>query len=241
MQSTVFGEKIFSRESKGLYLSTMAHIPEKELVKTIDHHDGATGYHIRGVAQFAAEFVVSNYFGFSMEEKKSIVRAAALHDIGKNHISNSTLNKDGRLNKKEWHNIEQHPIDGFYQCSENFSPTDMLPVLMHHTFQKNDYPNRLIQERVLSDYDMPASELDQDLALISSLIISVADHLEARYPITKDQKIVKSLRSYSDRRYSVEELPMLVEASFVEAGKVRALKLDWYFKKLINQSKEILL
>lgn len=241
MQSTIFGENIFSKESKRLYLDTMAHIPERELIKSIDKHNHPTGFHVRGVAQFVAEFAISGIVQYTQLEKRELVRAAVLHDIGKNNVSRQILDKKSGLNKKEWQEIRHHPIEGYYQCAEYFSAAEMLPVLTHHNYQINDYPNRRAQEQVLSDYGLPSSELDLESTQINTLLIAVADHLEARYPLTDSQRLIKNIRGYNDRKYSVEELPLLVEASFIEAGKVKELKLDWLLRKLINYSKEIIL
>lgn len=53
--------------------------------------------------------LIAKELGLPEPEIKSLVRAALLHDIGKLAISNSVLDKPGKLDDDEWVEIRRHP------------------------------------------------------------------------------------------------------------------------------------
>lgn len=49
---------------------------------------------------------------FSQKDKSTIAYGMRLHDLGKFEVSESTLNRKGRLTEQEWENMHMHPIIG---------------------------------------------------------------------------------------------------------------------------------
>lgn len=73
----------------------------------IDAKSPFTYRHSYGVAEAAQD--IGRCFGMNAREMKLLRRAALLHDIGKLNVSNSILEKPGKLTPDEWKVVRDHP------------------------------------------------------------------------------------------------------------------------------------
>jgi putative nucleotidyltransferase with HDIG domain len=78
--------------------------------EVIDAKTPYTSGHSDRVALFSNMIAVE--LGLSDAECRKLRRAALLHDIGKLGVSNSILDKPGKLDDQEWAEIKQHPALG---------------------------------------------------------------------------------------------------------------------------------
>ncbi len=92
----------------------------------IDAKSPFTYQHSTGVAEAAVE--IGQCLGMSVSSLRQLRRAALLHDIGKLSVSNSILEKPGKLTSEEWVSIKSHPyftleilkkIPGFERISQD--------------------------------------------------------------------------------------------------------------------------
>ena len=67
-----------------------------------------TSGHSERVTLFAD--LIAEQFGFSEAHRRWLKRAALLHDIGKVGVSNSILDKPGKLNSGEWEAMKLHAV-----------------------------------------------------------------------------------------------------------------------------------
>jgi HD-GYP domain-containing protein (c-di-GMP phosphodiesterase class II) len=74
----------------------------------IDAKTPFTGGHSGRVAEFAD--LIACELGFDAPRRRRLRRSALLHDIGKLGVSNSVLDKPGRLNEAEWETMRRHPV-----------------------------------------------------------------------------------------------------------------------------------
>ena len=77
----------------------------------IDAKTPFTYQHSNGVADAAVD--IGRHFGMSHGELKKIRRAGLLHDIGKLGVSNTILEKPGKLSSEEFALVRQHPYHTF--------------------------------------------------------------------------------------------------------------------------------
>jgi HD-GYP domain-containing protein (c-di-GMP phosphodiesterase class II) len=83
-------------------------VPISEMFRNlIDFRSPFTATHPSGVAATASS--VARFQGFTETEIELMEMAGNLHDIGKMAVSNSTINKPGRLATDEFAIIQQHP------------------------------------------------------------------------------------------------------------------------------------
>ena len=121
--------------------------------KTIDYHeiiecisgaldakDPYTAGHSQRVSDMTLEILKKMQLAASEIEEIHI--AAHLHDIGKIGISDSILNKPGRLNKEEWEVMKKHPQIGadILSRSEHLSDLKQIVLFHHERYDRKGYP-----------------------------------------------------------------------------------------------------
>ena len=239
--STVFGENFFSQESNTLYNKVSLDDSVTKELFLLERHNTPTSEHSKGVARLVAEFACSDIIKLNQEKQELLVRSALLHDLGKISISNIILDKVGKLSDEEWKEIKEHPVNGFYQYCVRFSDIEAgLPILLHHTMQMNSYPSNLEQKQALSSYDILYSNLTDEEVLSKTALLAIADNLEARYPIVDLSHPLIGTRSYNHRQYTIDELPQIVRAGFIESGIIRNIGISDVLDKTIDFSQELL-
>ena len=158
-------------------------------------------------AKFFDEYIVWHHSGTAklcswialemdmcVQDRKSLVQAALLHDIGKLFIPHIILTKMGILSDEEMAVMKTHSSAGADFLSNIGVPDDIVMATRHHheRFDGTGYPDGL------SRYDIP----------LNSRIISVADTLDAmlsgrHYHISKYShfEIVKVLENGAETQY----------------------------------------
>lgn len=125
-------EKLIETQNKNLKLSkeiveNQQHIIVS-LASVIESRDQITGDHIKNTAKYV-EFLVDKMINnklyvdeLNAEYALLVVEAAPLHDIGKIHIPDAILCKNGKLTIEEYEEMKKHPEYGFELLS-NFDDT----------------------------------------------------------------------------------------------------------------------
>ena len=88
--------------------------------------------------------LIATELKFPLSEIKNVGMAGLLHDIGKNKIPNTILDKPGALTDEEWKEMKKHSEYGYEMIEDNTTiPMSVkLGILQHH--EKKDgtgYPN----------------------------------------------------------------------------------------------------
>jgi diguanylate cyclase (GGDEF)-like protein/PAS domain S-box-containing protein len=135
--------------------------------------------YIRGHQQRASRWAaaLAEEMGLSPEQVRNIRIAGLLHDLGKVGISESILNKPGKLTEEEYAKIKEHPALGAMMIiSEVESLQRLVPIVRHHheRFDGKGYPDGLTGE------DIP----------LEARIMSVVDVFDA---MTHDRAYRKAL------------------------------------------------
>ncbi|MGE5632113.1 MAG: HD domain-containing phosphohydrolase [Caulobacteraceae bacterium] len=143
---------------KRSYLQTV-----QSLVSVVEAKDEYTESHSIRVAKYAS-FIASE-MGYPKSFIEDIWVAGVLHDIGKIGISDSILNKKGRLTDEEYEIIKQHPEIAYKIVSKIGLSNDILKAIRHHheRYDGRGYPDRINGEDVS----------------IMAAIISVSDAFDA--------------------------------------------------------------
>ena len=98
--------------------------------EVIDAKTPYTSGHSDRVALFANMIAVE--LGLPEDECRRLRRAALLHDIGKLGVSNSILDKPGKLDDAEWAEIKQHPVLGRTVLARVGAFSDLAEVAGNH-------------------------------------------------------------------------------------------------------------
>ncbi|MDQ7095602.1 HD-GYP domain-containing protein [Desulfosporosinus sp. PR] len=125
------------------YLNTV-----EALVQALEAKDTYTSGHSARVGKLAVAIAE----GLEMSEDKIefLKYAAVLHDVGKIGVSESILNKEGKLMDPEWKIIRSHPVMGQTIIKNIKFLFDIGQIVRHHheRYDGNGYPDRISREEI---------------------------------------------------------------------------------------------
>ncbi len=118
------------------------------LARAVEAKDAYTKGHVDRVAAFASS--LAKEAGLPEDEQQTLYMGGILHDIGKIGVSDSILNKPGRLTDEEFDKIRQHPVIGEKICKPLNSISPLIPIIKHHheKLDGSGYPDGLSGEEV---------------------------------------------------------------------------------------------
>lgn len=131
--------------------------------RVIDAKSPFTARHSERVAEIADG--IASVLNFDAGERRTLRRAALLHDIGKLAISNRILDKPGKLSAEEFRVIQSHPVHtrNILERAPCFAPLADLAANHHEKLDGSGYPRSL-----------DAGQLDRAMR-----VLAVADVYEA--------------------------------------------------------------
>ena len=140
--------------------------------RVVDAKSPFTAGHSDRVALFAE--LIAEELGYSAERRRWIRRAALLHDIGKLGVSNSVLDKNGKLDAAEWAAVKRHPELGRTILSKIAALRDLATVAgaHHERLDGKGYP-----------LGLGADEIDRDTRIVTTS--DIFDALTADRPYRK--------------------------------------------------------
>ncbi len=118
------------------------------LANAIDLRDPYTRGHVERVTEYS--LVIATKLGWQERRLEHLRYGAILHDIGKIHISDSTLLKVTRLTQEEWLEIKRHPVMGAVMVKDIPYLAPAVPVIRHHheRWDGSGYPDGLAEEQI---------------------------------------------------------------------------------------------
>jgi putative nucleotidyltransferase with HDIG domain len=126
--------------------------PDMQVLATVGAAAEIKDRYIRGHPERTSEVAaaLAEEMGLSSEQVRNIKIAGLLHDIGKITVSESILNKPGKLTKREFANIKDHPIVGATLVSQVKGFEQVIPIVRHHheRFDGKGYPDGLTGEEI---------------------------------------------------------------------------------------------
>ncbi len=199
-------QQVIDEQEKNLNLSHEIVVNQQKVIVSlasiVESRDQITGNHIKNTAKYV-EFLVrklleNNSFEGELNNEYAalVVQAAPLHDIGKIHIPDSILCKEGKLTEDEYAEMKKHPVYGFellYNFADDEENQDYLRMakdvcLYHHErYDGNGYPNHLKGE------DIPLCGRIMAVADVLDALLSKRQYKEA-YSFEKTLKILNEER-----------------------------------------------
>lgn len=93
--------------------------------------------------------IIAYHCKMTKEDVNRVNLAALLHDIGKLHIPQEILEKDGALTEEEYAQIKHHPMEGFHLIKDYVPACVSFAVLMHHErIDGSGYPFQMKTEQI---------------------------------------------------------------------------------------------
>ncbi|WP_051507067.1 HD domain-containing phosphohydrolase [Saccharibacillus sacchari] len=127
---------------------------QKEIIYTLgeiaETRSQETGFHVKRVAEYTKLLALK--YGLPEEEANLLALASPMHDIGKVGISDSILNKPGKLTFEEYETMKSHAISGYEMLKHSSRPilkTAAIIALQHHEkYGGGGYPQGLSGEEI---------------------------------------------------------------------------------------------
>lgn len=202
------------KKNKQLFLQTV-----RALTTAIEAKDRYTFGHTERVTKYSLAIAKQIKKAKRMPWEKwkvfreSVKIAAFLHDIGKIGIPKNVLNKKGRLNKKEWEMIKQHPLIGasILEKVKRFNEP-ILGVKYHHErFDGKGYPKGLKKNNI---------------PLIAQ-VLSVADSFDAMTSNRPYRKALDASKAVNIiNKNSSKQFSSLTVNAFLKAFKSGVIKTE---------------
>lgn len=105
--------------------------------------DDDTGYHVKRVNEYAR--LTAELLGLNKDFVEKISYSAQMHDVGKIHIPNNIINKNGPLTKEEFSVIKQHTVYGpmIIGDSPHLKMAKEISLSHHEKYDGSGYPEGL--------------------------------------------------------------------------------------------------
>ena len=118
------------------------------LTSAVDAKDAYTCGHSERVALLARHLVIEAGLGEAFAERAYMT--GLLHDVGKIGVSESVLQKTGRLTPEEFEQMKKHPAIGARILQDIKQISDVIPGVLHHheRYDGQGYPARLVGENI---------------------------------------------------------------------------------------------
>ncbi|AVX05006.1 cyclic di-GMP phosphodiesterase response regulator RpfG [Maritalea myrionectae] len=148
--------------------------------QVVDSKSPFTAGHSERVTLFAD--LIAEQMGYSAEKRRWLRRAALLHDIGKLGVSNSVLDKPGRLDEDEFKEIKKHPVFSMEILANIKAFGDIAPVAggHHERLDGKGYPKGL-----------RGDQIDMDTRIVT--VADIFDALTADRPYRAAMPVEKAL------------------------------------------------
>lgn len=146
--TNMVGNEIFEKERNGsLMITILSHI--------VEFRNGESGMHVMNIGTLT-EILLNQIskkddkYYLPYAERDLIVKASALHDIGKISIPEEVLNKPGKLTDEEFEAMKQHTVIGYQMLSDlGFQDEPLVKVSReitrwhHERYDGRGYPDGL--------------------------------------------------------------------------------------------------
>ncbi|MDB5644854.1 HD-GYP domain-containing protein [Methylobacterium sp.] len=152
----------------------------RAFAKVIDAKSPFTSGHSERVAVYAD--LIAAELGFTPERRRWLRRAALLHDVGKLGVSNSILDKNGKLDEAEWRDMRHHAVlsEGILTRVAAFREMARIGGAHHERLDGKGYPRGL-----------DAEAIEPETRIVS--VADVFDALTADRPYRKAMPVPKAL------------------------------------------------
>lgn len=122
--------------------------PLKTLITVINSRDTYTYKHVERVFNFCN--IIANYLNLSSEEKRLLLYASYLHDLGKINISKEILVAGNKLTRKQWEELKKHPRDSADIIKQINGFEEVFPIVLQHheKYDGSGYPQGLRGEKI---------------------------------------------------------------------------------------------
>jgi putative two-component system response regulator len=187
--------------SNELMLAQLKHAYKNSLLvlaNAIESRDQYTHAHMHRLNAYAQ--ALAKELGWDDAKLETLEFAAILHDIGKIYIPEEILQKEDKLNGKEWREMKRHPEVGARMIRDIPYLAGAVPLVLHHheRWDGEGYP----------------TGLQADEIPLGARLLAVADSFDA---MTSDRPYRKAMSSEEAYKEITEQSGLQFDPKVVEA------------------------
>jgi diguanylate cyclase (GGDEF)-like protein/PAS domain S-box-containing protein/putative nucleotidyltransferase with HDIG domain len=200
-------DDLYKRVEDYMYRNKLVESPSvhgkmfETIIKTLHEKNPREEQHSKRVSELSAKFAKA--LGMNSREVEEIKTTGWLHDIGKVAISESILNKTGKLDNEEWTEIKRHPEIGYRILSTVNEMAELADiVLVHHErWDGKGYPQGLKGEEIP----------------LNGRIIAVADAFDAMTrqrtyrEVLSDEDAIEEIRKNAGTQFDPDIVEVFIE------------------------------
>ena len=136
-------EMQFKEKTNAVFLEVV-----RSLIRLLEKKDPYTSRHCREVSAIASK--LTRYMGLGNNAVYNAMLGGLLHDLGKLHVPDAVLNKNGRLVGWEIDSIREHPVFTYLVLPdlESFKTIREIAISHHEKWDGTGYPNALRGEEI---------------------------------------------------------------------------------------------
>jgi hypothetical protein len=230
---TVLRRRIEEAASRGDHNLASASELILSLASALSNHDRKTRGHSERTRAYSD--LLAEELKLPESDRDRLRWAALLHDVGKLDVPAEILNKEGRLDEREWDVIQAHPIAGMRliaPIADWLGPWAMTIEHHHERWDGSGYPYGLIGEEiaygarivaVADAYDViTAGRSYQPSKAHSAARVEVAKHAGTQF----DPRVVRALMNVALGRLRWSTGPLAALADFPFLRPLEALGRD---------------
>ncbi|MDX1796637.1 MAG: HD-GYP domain-containing protein [Hydrogenovibrio sp.] len=152
---------------------------------------------------------IAEHLGFSDQHRRYLRRGALLHDIGKLGISNSILDKPGKLTEAEWKEVQNHALytEEILSHLSPFATLAKMSGAHHERLDGQGYP-----------YGLHADDISLDTRIIT--VADIFDAISAARPYRDAVPVERTLEIMT------AECGSAIDETVLDALKVKLPELD---------------
>jgi len=194
--------------------------------RIIDYRSHFTATHSAGVAAVAE--ALARYLGFSEIDCKTMKVAGFLHDLGKIAIPTEILEKEGRLDRREYHRVQDHVVYTRELLEE-------VPELGHGIRWASQHHERLNGSGYPEHSSGREISFGSRVVAMADIFTAVTEDRPYRKGLDREQSL-SLLRSLTEHGHLDREIFQAVENNFAELSQVwksaRAQSLEDFRSRL---------
>lgn len=183
--------------------------------QVVDSKSPYTGGHSARVALYAD--MIAESLGLDEAERRWVKRAALLHDVGKLGVSNTILDKPGKLDDDEWALMKDHALHTETILSRISAFTELAKIAgaHHERLDGKGYPHQLSEQEIAFE----------------TKIISIADFFDA---LTADRPYRAAMSIEKALEIIGQSVGTAIDARCYAALKIAVDKIEGQTKTAAN-------
>jgi len=220
-------EMQFKEKTNAVFLEVI-----RSMIKLLEKKDPYTSQHCREVAAISSR--LTQYMGLGNNAVYYAMLGGLLHDLGKLHVPDAVLNKQGRLEGWEMATIKEHPVFTYLILPDLVSLTAIRDVAIshHEKWDGTGYPNAIQGDGI---------PMEARIAAVADTYSAMTSDRPYRKGMDHEAAMAEIKKNAGTQfdPYVVEKFVQMVERQSLDRGALVAPEDTTAFVQMLHSSKHV--